>query len=253
MAKKHTEKPRKATPRKSAGRRTRGRLIVIDGIDGSGKATQVGLLKKRLAKDGVKVKTIDFPRYYDNFFGELIGEYLSGKYGDFIEVDPRVASVLYAADRFETSATIRQWLADGHTVLADRYVSANQIHQGGKIENPKKRKEFIEWLEQMEHGVFGIPRPDLVIYLDVPFEVSQSWVKQKINQRSKKYLKNGRKDVAEDNLKHLKVSRNAALWLEKNNANWEKVTCCDGMVCMPPEAVHEQVVEIVAARLKHIR
>ena len=111
-----------------------GKFIVIDGIDGSGKATQTKLLTNRLKNLGVKVKAIDFPRYYDNFFGKLLGEYLSGVYGDFTQVDPRVASVLYAADRFESSQQIKKWLATGYTVIADRYVSANQIHQGGVYE-----------------------------------------------------------------------------------------------------------------------
>lgn len=230
-------------------KKIKGKLIVIDGIDGSGKATQVGLLKKRLQKDGVRVKTIDFPRYQDNFFGHLIGEYLSGEFGDFVEVDPRLASVLYAADRFETSKKIEKWLADGYAVLADRYVSANQIHQGGKIQSTAERKEFLKWLDTMEHKIFKIPRPDMVIYLDVPFEVSQKWLKHKVAQRSKKYLK-GRKDVAEDNLLHLKDSRNSALYLERTNKNWKKISCCDGMVCMLPEEVHERVYQLVVKKLK---
>ncbi len=227
----------------------KGKLIVVDGIDGSGKATQVRLLAERFKKDGVKIKTIDFPRYEDNFFGSLIGEYLTGKYGDFVQMDPRVASVLYAADRFEASKQIRTWLDQGFHVIADRYVSANQIHQGGKIEDPKERKNFLEWLDRMEHGVFGIPRPDLVVYLDVPFEVSKEWLKHKVAQRKKKYLK-GQKDVAEDNLMHLEHSRNGALYMAKNYPNWEKIQCCDGMVCMLPEAVHEAVHKTVKERLK---
>ncbi len=227
----------------------KGKLIVIDGIDGSGKATQVGLLRARLEKEGKKVKTIDFPRYYDNFFGKLIGEYLSGKYGDFIQVDPRVASLLYAADRFESSKEIAGWIAKGFTVVADRYVSANQIHQGGKIENMKERKQFLTWLDQMEYGVFGMPRPDLVVYLDVPFEVSKEWLKKKIAVRKKKYLK-GKKDVAEDNLIHLKHSRDAALSLSKGRKDWYRISCCKGMVCMMPEQVHEYVYEAVSKVLK---
>src|SRR3989344_7633575 len=131
----------------------KGKLVVVDGIDGSGKATQVGLLAERFRQSGIRFKTIDFPRYYDNFFGRMIGSYLSGIYGDFIKVDPRLASVLYAADRFESSSKIREWLQEGYVVLTDRYVSANQIHQGGKIKDPKKRKEFLSWLDKMEHGV----------------------------------------------------------------------------------------------------
>ena len=227
----------------------RGKLIVVDGIDGSGKATQVKLLEKRLRKDGVKVKTIDFPRYYSNFFGKLLGEYLSGIYGDFIQVDPRIASILFAADRFESGKQIQDWLKQGFTVLADRYATANQIHQGGKISDIKKRKEFLKWLDTMEYSVFKIPRPDLVVYLDVPFERSKMWLELKVTQRKKKYLK-GRKDVAEDNLEHLKDSRESALYLARVNKNWEKVVCCRGVVCMGVEEVSSEVYKIVQRKLK---
>jgi len=226
----------------------KGKLIVIDGIDGSGKATQTRFLAERLEKEGLKVKTIDFPRYYDNFFGSLIGEYLNGKFGDFIQVDPRVASVLYAADRFESSKQIKKWLDQGYTIISDRYVSANQIHQGGKISSTVERKKFLEWLDKMEYGIFQIPKPDLVVYLDVPFEVSKKWLENKVTQRSKKYL-NGKKDLAEDNLIHLKDSRNSALYLHKQNKNWEKISCCKGMTCLMPEQVHEEVFKIVKKKL----
>ena len=227
----------------------KGKLIVVDGIDGSGKATQVKLLEKRLKKEGLKVKTIDFPRYYNNFFGKLIGEYLSGVYGDFTQVDPRVGSVLYAADRFESSKQIEDWLKDGFIVIADRYVSANQIHQGGKIKNVKERKQFLDWLDVMEHSVFKIPRPDLVIYLDVPYEVSKTWLQKKVTLRKKKYLK-GRVDVAEDNLTYLKNSRESALILQKQKKNWEKIECCKRTVCMLPEEVSKYVFNIVQKKLK---
>lgn len=143
----------------------KGKFIVIDGIDGTGKATQAALLVQRLRREGKKAKAVEFPNYYKNFFGKLLGEYLSGKYGDFIEMDPHVASVLYAADRFESSGQIRRWLAAGYTVVADRYVSANQIHQGSKITDEADRRLFLHWLEKMEYEVFKIPRPDLILYL----------------------------------------------------------------------------------------
>ncbi|MEK7621942.1 MAG: dTMP kinase [Patescibacteria group bacterium] len=225
----------------------KGKLIVIDGIDGSGKATQVKLLAEKFKQLKIPVKTIDFPRYEDNFFGKLIGEYLSGLYGDFIQTDPRVASVLYAADRFESSQQIKDWLEQGFLVIADRYVSANQIHQGGKIKNNKQRKTFLAWLDKMEYEVFKIPRPDLIIYLDVPFEVSREWLKQKIAKRKKKYLK-GRKDVAEDNLLHLKNSRLSALSLVENNKNWFRIECCRGMACLSPEQVHGLVLAAIQGR-----
>lgn len=227
----------------------KGKLIVIDGIDGSGKATQTKLLEKRLKKEGYKVKTIDFPRYYDNFFGKLIGECLAGDHGDFVSLDAHLASTLYAGDRFESSKVIRAWMDKGYVVITDRYVSSNQIHQGGKIADLKKRKEFLTWLDTMEFKIFGIPKPNLVIYLDVPFEVSAMWLKNKVSQDKKKYL-NGKKDMVEESLKYLKESRASALSLAKSNKNWTRIECCEGTVCMPPESVAEEVFKKVSKVLK---
>ena len=122
--------------------------------------------------EGCLVRTMDFPQYGNNFFGAFIGECITGEHGDFLTLDPRITSVLYAADRFESSEKIKKWLNDGDTVVLDRYVSANQIHQGGKIFDTRKRKEFLLWLDEMEYGVFHLPRPHMVIYLDVPIDTS---------------------------------------------------------------------------------
>ena len=122
----------------------KGFFIVIDGTDGSGKATQTKLLAEKLKKSGRKVKTIDFPQYENNFFGKMVGRYLSGEFGKSSEVSPYLASILYAGDRFEEKETIEKWLNEGFVVIADRYASSNQIHQGGKISNSAKRKEFLD-------------------------------------------------------------------------------------------------------------
>lgn len=157
----------------------KGKLIVIDGTDGSGKATQIGLLEKRLKKDGYKVKVVDFPEYYSNFFGKFIGHCLHEQYYNFINVHPKIASVLYAADRFESKNQIEKWLSARYIVLANRYVSANQIHQGGKIKSAKKREAFIKWLDEMEYEVFKIPKPDKVFYLDLPMKVILNLIKER--------------------------------------------------------------------------
>ena len=135
----------------------KGKLIVIDGTDGSGKATQVALLEKKLKKEGKVVKIVDFPEYYKNFFGAFIGHCLSEQYYNWINIHPKIASMAYAADRWESSKEMVGWLKKGYIVIANRYVSANQIHQGGKIKNAKKRNDFIKWLDQMEYEVFKIP------------------------------------------------------------------------------------------------
>lgn len=230
-------------------KRKKGKLIVVDGIDGSGKATQVEFLKKRFKKEGLRVKTIDFPRYYDNFFGSFIGECLAGEHGDFVKANPRVVSVLYAADRFESSKVIKKWLDEGYWIILDRYVSANQIHQGGKIKNLKKRDEFLDWLEEMEHKVFALPYPDLVFYLDVNLKTSLLWLSEKENLKTKKYLK-GKKDLAENNFDYLKNSRKTALSLEKKNKNWKKISCYRNGKTLTPEEVHQELFNVLKKSLK---
>ncbi|MEK7598278.1 MAG: dTMP kinase [Patescibacteria group bacterium] len=202
----------------------KGKFIVIDGTDGSGKATQTKLLVDKLKKNDHKVKTVDFPQYENNFFGKIVGRYLAGEFGGASSVSPYLASVLYAADRFETKEKIEKWLKNGNVVIADRYASSNQIHQGGKIRDPKKRKEFLNWLEEMEYKVFKIPRPDVSIYLDVPIEFSLKLLKNKSAQERKKYLK-GKKDIHESDRKHLQDAKNSAIKLVERNNNWIKIDC----------------------------
>jgi dTMP kinase len=157
----------------------RGKLIVIDGTDGSGKTTQVAILVERLKKEGKKIKVVDFPEYYKNFFGAFIGHCLSEQYYNFLNVHPKIASVLYAADRWESGEKIKNWLKAGYIVIANRYVSANQIHQGGKIKNTKKRTAFIKWLDEMEYKVFKIPRPDITLYLSLPIHIVLKLIKER--------------------------------------------------------------------------
>lgn len=209
----------------------RGKLIVIDGSDGVGKATQTKLLVNRLRKDGVSVETLDFPQYRKNFFGRFLKKCLAGKFGDFIAIDPHVASIIYAADRFESKTKIERWLAGGKIVILDRYVSANQLHQGGKIKNTNTRKEFLSWLDKMEHAVFKLPRPDGIIYLNLPTRLSLKL----IGKRDKK-------DLAEKNVRYLTNARLSALKLIKTSAQWIKIECATGRV-LPREVIHERVYE----------
>ena len=191
----------------------KGKLIVLDGSDGSGKATQTRFLLARLKKEGYRVKTLDFPQYEKNFFGKLIGECLVGDYGDFVKIDPHIGSVLYAADRYESQPVIERWLKQGFVVVLDRYVSSNQIHQGGKILHPKRQREFLTWLDTMEHGVFGLPRPDRIIYLDVPTQISQSLLKTEDQKRKKVYVSNRKTDLVENDEEYIRLSRDNALKL----------------------------------------
>jgi dTMP kinase len=215
----------------------KGRLIVIDGTDGSGKATQLELLRKRLESESIKVKTIDFPRYKNNQLGTLIRECLDGLHGDFIGFSPKVASVLYAADRYESSGLIKEWIKEGFIVLADRYVSANQIHQGGKINEDEQRKVFLKWLDDLEHGVFDLPRPDAIFYLHLPIDLSI----RLIVERAK--IENIDPDLAESNAKHLLESQQSAVSIVKDNNDWFKIDCAteDEKNIKSREEIHEMI------------
>ena len=220
----------------------RGKLIVIDGTDASGKATQTGLLIKRLKQDGHKVKVVDFPDYYGNFFGAFIGHCLSEQYYNFVKVHPKIASVLYAADRFESSDKIKNWLEEGNIVIANRYASANQIHQGGKISNTKKRKVFLKWLAKMEYEVFKIPKPDAVFYLSVPIPVVLKLIKERDRKKNRDYL-GKKKDVHEKDVKFLENSRKSALWLARTQKGWLKIECVKNGVLENRESIHKKVYE----------
>ncbi len=228
----------------------KGKLIVIDGTDGSGKATQVDLLMKHLRKEGHTVKIVDFPEYYKNFFGEFIGHCLSEQYYNFLNVHPKIASVLYAADRWESKTEMEDWLKKGYIVIANRYVSANQIHQGGKTRDAKRRNDFMKWLDQMEYEVFGIPRPDLTLYLSLPIKIVLELLKKRESSQMKRaYLKKG-KDVHEADEKFLINSRKSALKLEKEVKNFIKIECADKKDILSREDIHKMVYEKVKKIIK---
>ena len=231
----------------------KGFFIVIDGVDGSGKATQTKLLVERLRKEKKRVETIDFPRYYHNFFGKFIGQCLAGEHGDFVKLSPHIASVLYAADRFESKPQIESWLSEGKIVVADRYASANQIHQGGKIRDARKARAFLKWLEVMEFEVFKIPRPDLIVYLDVPVAFSMRMTREARAKGGKRYLGN-RVDQHESSSVHLEDARLRALSIvKKGSAQWKKVECVRDGVLLTPEDIHDEVARFALKELKRSR
>ncbi len=218
----------------------KGKLIVIDGTDGSGKATQVELLKTRLVKEGHKVKVVDFPEYSQNFFGEFIGRCLTYQYYNWINVHPKIASIAYAADRWESSHQIKDWLARGCVVIANRYATANQIHQGGKISNTAKRIEFIKWLDEMEYKVFKIPRPDIIFYLSVPMSFTLRLIKERNKKSFRAYLEK-KKDIVEGNIPYLRNSSKTALWLADTQKGWVKIDCVKKNVLDTRENIHEEI------------
>lgn len=226
----------------------KGKLIVIDGADGCGKATQTSLLFKKLISLGCDVEKTDFPRYYNNFFGKLIGEFQTSTKFEFSKIHPLLASIPYAADRFESKPQMEEWLNSGKIIISDRYVSANQLHQGGKIIDEEERKEFLQRLDHMEHTIFGIPRPDLVILLDVPHSISIELMKNKDAGKKKEYSNQAIDRVEQDHQYQLNARESGIKMLA--NDSWKRVSCTDdGKTLLTPETIHQKVMEHVLAIL----
>ena len=219
------------------------KLIVLDGADNSGKATQTTLLIERLVKDGYRVGTLDFPRYTQNTFGKLIKESLLGLHGDFLEKDPRVASVLYAADRFESKTELQELLQTHDVVVLDRYVSANMLHQGAKIEDTEERTAFLLWLEHVEYEIFKLPKPDHTVMLFVSQEHRKAILEQMVKEGKKT------PDLAEIDHEHQKHVADCALWLSSMRPNWSTVQCSEGDVLRSKESIHEEILAHVTLLL----
>lgn len=215
-------------------KKNEGKLIVITGPDGCGKATQAKLLLKNLKQNNFPVETMDFPQYKKNFFGKMAGDYLIGKFGNTLEIDPHLASMLYAGDRWESMSQIIDWLDKGKIVVCDRYIGDNFLHQGSKIANVAKREEFFQWLYNLEFNVFTAQHADITFYLDVSLEISLKLLEEK-NAKKRKDYTGGEKD-GHENEKHLRKVREISEDLIKR-FDWIKVDCIKNSELMPPEEI----------------
>jgi len=199
---------------------TRGKLIAIEGIDGSGKRTQVELLTHSLRAQGHSVYATGFPQY-DSRFGKMVGQFLNGELGALESVDPHFSALLYAGDRFEAKPKLEEALSNGQIVLADRYIASNLAHQTARLA-PEKRSVFVEWIEHLEYGIYGLPREDLVLYLRVPPVEAQKLVALK----SARSYTSAQKDLQEASLRHLEDAAQMYDALSKR-PNWNTIECFD--------------------------
>lgn len=215
----------------------RGRLIVIDGLDGSGKQTQTAQLQERLKKDGEKVRAISFPDYSQPS-SVLAQQYLAGDFGSADEVSAYAASSFYSVDRFASFA--RFWKSDyenGYTILADRYTTSNLVHQMPKL--PKAEwQPFREWLEDFEYCKLGIPRPDAVLYLDMHPAVSKKLLLERYGDDPAKL------DIHEANLAYTATCRDVALHIAPA-LGWHLIACSDADQAYPIGQIAENIYQTV--------
>ena len=213
---------------------SRGKFIAIEGIDGSGKGTQLELLSKALDAHCLAHLRVSFPRY-ESSFGRLVARYLNGDFGPLEAVNPHFSALLYAGDRFEAKPDLEAALAAGKTLVADRYIASNLAHQAARVA-PEMRAEFLAWLKHLEYGIYGLPAEDLVIYLRLPASQAQELVARKA---ARNYTKM-RRDLQEADVRHLEDA--AAVYDElAQQPNWKTVEClgAGGKIRAPEEIARE--------------
>ncbi len=172
------------------------KIVVIEGLDGAGKSTQIKLLTEYLRGKDIKYNYIHFPRTDAPFYGELIARFLRGDFGSAEEVDPYIVSLLYAGDRNDAANQIRSWLEQDHLVILDRYTYSNIAYQCAKLDDKTQRDNLRKWILDLEFNHFRIPVPDINIYLDVPFSFTEQKLKSERNGADRSYL-NGSADIHE--------------------------------------------------------
>ena len=201
------------------------KLFVIEGVDGSGKSTQIKLLTEYLRKKGLETEFLHFPRMDAPYFGELIARFLRGEFGSLDQVDPYLIALLYAGDRKDAAVMIRNWLDNKKIVLLDRYTYSNIAYQCAKIDDEASQDKLMEWILRLEFEHFAIPKPDLNIFLDVPFSFTEKKLLSGRSGADRNYL-NGTKDIHEESLNFQKKVRDIYIKVSSSDPRLEVVDCC---------------------------
>ncbi len=224
-------------------RKDTGKLVVIDGADGAGKATQTKLLLEYLKEKRIKSKFISFPRYHTSFHGHHVARFLKGEFGGNNDVSPYLSSLAFALDRLTAREELLQWLKAGNLVVADRYTSANMAHQTSKLPEDKQ-EDFFNWLYDMEYKEHKLPREDLVLFLHVPAEISQKLLDKKSTSKNNA----GEKDEAEKDLEHQKKSIAMYKKLVARFEHWLLIECIENGELLSREVIHQKIIATLKER-----
>jgi len=219
------------------------RFLVIEGLDGSGKSTQLKLLREHLEQNAVPYKYLHFPRLEEGVFGELVARFLRGEMGANDQVNPYLVALIFAGDRADASSQIRQWMDEGNLVIVDRYVYSNIAFQCAKLSDREERERLRDWILEFEFGYNQLPRPDLNLYLNVPFEFTRKQLNVARNGDDRTYLK-GERDIHEENLDFQEQVRQVYLSLQEHVDDLELIDCMDAHGGMrSPEGISNLIIK----------
>jgi len=224
------------------------KLFVIEGLDGAGKSTQIGLLRDYLSHRRFNCEYLHFPRTDAPWFGELVARFLRGEFGSLNEVDPYLVAMLYAGDRKEASGIISGWMKEGKIVILDRYTYSNIAYQCAKTSSAAEMEKLRNWILELEFSHFSIPRPDLNIFLDVPFIFTQNKLTAEREGADRSYL-NGRNDIHESSLGFQKKVREVYLRVAESDEKLAVVNCSSpegGM--LPPMEIFDRIIKVITDR-----
>ena len=220
-------------------------FIVLEGVDGSGKSTQIANLQRMFAERGISTEYPHFPRFDAPYFGDLIARFLRGELGSIEQVDPYIVAMLYAGDRRDAAAMIRGWMAEGKVVICDRYVYSNIGYQCAKVADVAEREKLREWILSLEYDYFAIPRPDVSLFLDVPFAFTERKLLQDVREGDDRAYLNGKKDIHEQSMDLQRAVRQVYLDAAECDDNMYVVDCSHEGEMASPEAIFEKIRSIV--------
>lgn len=229
------------------GKKKKGKLIVIDGGDGSGKTSQAKLLIEYMKKNRVPHKYFDFPQYYLSFHGNTVAKFLRGEFGSISETSPYLSSLAYALDRASAKELMQERLQEGDILIANRYATSNMAHQGAKFKSKGEQEEYLKWVLELEYKVHRIPREDLVIYLHLPWNYS---VKLSDKRQKQKYLKNKEKDIHEGDIEYQKKVEQMYLNLSKRYHHWVIIECVENGALLSEKKIQKKILKVLES--KHI-
>jgi len=225
------------------------KLFVIEGVDGAGKSTQIKLLRDFFSKKGYDCEYLHFPRTETPFFGELIARFLRGEFGSLNDVDPYLVAMLYAGDRKDASIMISSWLAEGKIVLLDRYTYSNIAYQCAKLKNEPEKDKLMQWILSLEFNHFAIPRPDLNIFLDVPFSFTEKNLSKTRTGNDRNYL-NGTRDIHEESMVFQKMVRDIYLRVSRSDDRLAVIDCSNSKGDMLPSSeIFDLIIKIFLKRM----